>query len=89
LDYITIKQCQLEFSFHKEDIRNKDPVSDSFKYEKIDTCIHLAAKISVSESITNPFDALDINIRGTLNVLETCSKNRVENFIFASSAAVW
>lgn len=76
-------------SFHKEDIRNKDSVSDIFKCEKIDTCIHLAAKISVSESIRNPFDTLDINIGGTLNLLEACSKNRVDNFVFASSAAVY
>jgi len=78
-----------DISFHKEDIRNKDSVSDIFKCEKIDTCIHLAAKISVSESITNLFDTLDINIQGTLNVLEACSKNRVDNFVFASSAAVY
>lgn len=78
-----------DISFHKEDIRNKDSVSDIFKYEKIHTCIHLAAKINVSESIANPFDTLDINIQGTLNVLEACSKNRVDNFVFASSAAVY
>jgi len=73
-----------DISFHKEDIRNKDSVSDIFKCEKIHTCIHLAAKINVSESIANPFDTLDINIQGTLNVLEACSKNRVDNFVFAS-----
>jgi len=76
-------------SFHKEDIRNKDSISDIFKCKKIDTCIHLAAKISVPESITNPFDTLDINTQGTLNMLEACSKNRVDNFVFASSTAVY
>ena len=77
-------------SFHKEDIRNKDSVSDIFKRERIDTCIHLAARISVSDSITNPYDTLDVNIGGTLNVLEACSNNKVKNFVFASSAAcVW
>jgi len=76
-------------SFHKEDIRNKDSISDIFKCKKIDTCIHLAAKISVPESITNPFDTMDVNIQGTLNMLEACSKNRVDNFVFASSAAAY
>jgi UDP-glucose 4-epimerase len=76
-------------SFHKEDIKNKDSVSDIFKRKKIDTCIHLAAKISVSDSITNPFDTLDINIKGTLNVLEACSNYGVDNFVFASSAAAY
>ncbi len=76
-------------SFHKEDIRNKDSVSDIFKRERIDTCIHLAARISVSDSITNPYDTLDVNIGGTLNVLEACSNNKVKNFVFASSAAAY
>jgi UDP-glucose 4-epimerase len=77
------------FSLHKEGIRNKDSVSDIFNCEEIDTCIRLAAKISVPDSITNPFNTWDINIRGTLNVLEACSKNGVDNLVFASSAAVY
>lgn len=32
---------------------------------------------------------MDINIKGTLNVLEACSNNRVDNFVFASSAAAY
>ncbi len=76
-------------SFHKVDIRNKDSVSHIFKRERIDTCIHLAARISVSDSITNPYDTLDVNIGGTLNVLEACSNNKVKNFVFASSAAAY
>jgi UDP-glucose 4-epimerase len=76
-------------SFYKEDIRNKDSISDIFKRERIDTCIHLAARISVSDSITNPYDTLDVNIGGTLNVLEVCSNNKVKNFVFASSAAAY
>jgi UDP-glucose 4-epimerase len=76
-------------SFYKEDIRNKDSISDIFKNERIDTCIHLAAKISVSESVLNPYDTLDVNINGTLNVLEACSNNQVRNFVFASSAAAY
>lgn len=78
-----------DISFHKEDIRNKDSILDIFKREKIDTCIHLAAKISVSDSITNPYDTLDVNIKGTLNVLEACSNSEVKNFVFASSAAAY
>jgi len=43
----------------------------------------------VSDSIINPFETFDINIKGTLNVLDACSKNRVDNFVFASSAAAY
>lgn len=76
-------------SFYAEDIRNKDALVDIFRKEAIDTCIHLAAKISVPESITNPGDTIDVNIKGTFNVLEACSIAGVKNFIFASSSAVY
>jgi UDP-glucose 4-epimerase len=79
-----------KFSFYKEDIRNKKNILDIFSHERIiDTCIHLAAKINVNDSIINPEDTIDVNVKGTLNVLEACSSNGVKNFIFASSAAVY
>ena len=75
--------------FYKEDIRNKDTIEDIFRHEKIDTCIHLAAKVSVIDSFTNPNGTTDVNVKGMLNVLEACSNNEVNNFVFASSAAVY
>src|SRR5919198_839053 len=57
--------------------------------EKIYTCIHLAAKTDVLDSINNPYYTFDVNVKGTLNLLETCSNNKVKNFIFASSASVY
>ena len=78
-----------EVSFYKADIRNKDSILKIFYDQKVDTCIHLAAKISVEESIKNPSETIDTNVKGTLNVLEACSKNNIKNFVFASSAAVY
>jgi UDP-glucose 4-epimerase len=76
-------------SIYLEDIRNKEAVLDIFRSEEIDTCIHLAAKSSVPESITNPGDTIDVNIKGTFNVLEACSDVGAKNFVFASSSAVY
>jgi UDP-glucose 4-epimerase len=76
-------------SIYVEDIRNKEALIEIFKAEEIDTCVHLAAKISVPESITNPEDTIETNIKGTFNVLEACSKVDVKNFVFASSSAVY
>jgi len=73
--------------FYKKDIR--EPLFDIFKKEDIDTCIHLAAKISILEAILKTEETIDVNVNGTLNVLETCSKHKVKNFVFASSAAVY
>lgn len=54
-----------------------------------DVVIHLAAKISVSESITNPSDTFRINVDGTNNVLIACKEQNIEKVIIASSAAVY
>ena len=77
------------FAFYKEDLRNKKQIHDIIKSQGIDTCIHLAAKVSVSQSIRNPEETMDVNINGTLNLLEACSHNNIMNFIFASSATVY
>ena len=51
--------------------------------------IHLAAKISVSESVKNPNETFDVNVKGTKNVLLSCEKNHVRKVIVSSSAAVY
>jgi len=54
-----------------------------------DVVVHLAAKISVDESIKNPSETFHINVDGTKNVLIACEKNHVKKMIIASSAAVY
>jgi UDP-glucose 4-epimerase len=79
-----------KISFYKVDIRKEDSsISDILRQENIDICIHLAAKVSVEDSITKPDETIDVNVKGTLNVLEACSIGNVKSFIFASSAAVY
>lgn len=76
-------------SIFKEDIRDKEKISKIIRECKIDSCVHLAAKISVPESVIDPFTTMDVNVTGTLNVLEACIRNSVKRFVFASSAAVY
>lgn len=78
-----------KIKFYKADIRDQKAVSDIIKYEKIDACIHLAARISVQESLINPEEVINTNIQGTFYMLEACSQNNVKTFVFASSAAVY
>ncbi|MGC1134912.1 MAG: GDP-mannose 4,6-dehydratase [Nitrososphaeraceae archaeon] len=76
--------------FHKVDIRDKFSLESIFaKNNKIDICIHLAAQISVTDSIKDPKKTVDININGTKNILDMCIKSGINNFVFASSAAVY
>jgi len=51
--------------------------------------IHLAAKISVSESIRNPSETFQVNVDGTKNILIACEKNHIKKLIVSSSAAVY
>ena len=63
-----------KFSFYKADIRNKQETLDIIKDKQIDTCIHLGAIVSVLDSIVNPDYTIDVNINGTFNVLDACSR---------------
>ena len=54
-----------------------------------DIIFHLAAFISVPESIEKPYKCHEINVDGTVNLLEAARKNMVKRFIFSSSCAVY
>ena len=55
----------------------------------IELVIHLAAQISVKDSLKNPENTIKINVDGTQNLLKSCIENKIKNFIAASSAAVF
>jgi UDP-glucose 4-epimerase len=76
-------------SFFEEDIMNKEKITEIFRNYRPKSCVHLAAKISVPESILDPYASMSVNVTGTLNVLEACMRNSVKRFVYASSAAVY
>lgn len=55
----------------------------------VDYVFHLAALVSVPESVAKPGECVDINVHGLLNVLEEASAAGVKKLVFASSAAVY
>lgn len=55
----------------------------------VDFVIHLAALVSVPESMSKPMEAVDLNVRGLLNVLGSAEKHGVKKLAFASSAAIY
>lgn len=74
--------------FIKMDIRDRG-IGDVFISEKPDILIHEAAQISVSHSIENPVYDADVNIIGTLNLLESARKSGVKKIIYPASAAIF
>ncbi len=72
---------------YKADIRD---VKNFNKYfDGIDVVVHLAALPRVQFSIENPIDTHDVNVMGTLSVLEAARNNQVKKVVFISSSAVY
>jgi UDP-glucose 4-epimerase len=67
----------------------RDTNLSSMIEEDIDTIFHLAAISSVKESIENPIFVNDVNVNGTVNILEMARKRNAKRIIFSSSAAVY
>ncbi|MBO8132160.1 MAG: GDP-mannose 4,6-dehydratase [Candidatus Marinimicrobia bacterium] len=67
------------------DVREADFVSKTCK--GIDIIVHLAANSGVASSVENPRLDCEVNVIGTLNLLEAARHNNVQKFIFASSGA--
>ena len=77
----------IEHDFVEGSVENRRLLEDVS--QGVDCIFHLAALISVPESLEKPFETVSINVDGTLNVLEAAKKNKVRKVIFASSAAVY
>lgn len=76
--------------FFLGDIRDKETLSSVFQKVSPDVIIHLAAIHFIPYCNEHPFESSDINIRGTMNVLNAAKKcNNLNKIIFASTAAVY
>jgi UDP-glucose 4-epimerase len=59
------------------------------KHGLVDRIVHLAAQVSVVNSVQNPLVDMQVNYGGTLHVLEYARATGVKKVVFASSAAVY
>lgn len=74
---------------YRGDIRDEKILEKIFQTEKIDKVVHLAAMAGVRYSLENPRLYADVNVLGTLNLLEVSRKHKIKNFIYASSSSVY
>lgn len=81
------KYDKLKFIF--ADLQDKVTLEKTFKENKIDIVVNLAAQAGVRYSITNPDVYIQSNIVGFLNILEVCRHNNVEHLVYASSSSVY
>ena len=71
------------------DIRDMNEMSRIFEENKIDVVVHLAAMAGVRPSIQDPLLYEEVNVRGTMNILELMKKNNIKKFVCASSSSVY
>lgn len=69
------------------DIRNFSTVQDAIRHSEV--VFHLAARVSVPLSIREPRPTNDVNVTGTLNVLQASINNKVKKLVYSSSSSVY
>ena len=82
-----IKKIKRKIKFIRGDIRNKESLKKALK--NTDAVIHLAYINGTKYFYSNPVLILDIAIKGILNIIEACIKNRVKELYLASSSEVY
>ena len=75
------------FTFIKGDIRDLDTCLSACR--DVDYVLHQAAWGSVPRSIEMPLLYEEINIRGTVNMMEAARQSGVKKFVYASSSSVY
>ena len=76
-----------EVEFFELDVRNTSALAPVFS--GVDTVIHLAALPRVQFSIDEPVTSHDVNVGGTLSVLEAARQAKVGRVVFATSSAIY
>ena len=83
------KKQSVKFFFFKDDLENKNFLTELFRKYKFNKVVNLAAQAGVRYSIENPSSYIKSNIVGFANLLEVCRRNDIENLIYASSSSVY
>jgi len=73
--------------FIEGDVRRRKDVEEAL--EGVEVVFHLAAITSVPYSVKHSKVTYEVNVNGTINLLEACLRNRVEKFIYLSTCAVY
>jgi UDP-glucuronate 4-epimerase len=77
------------FRMVEADVRDAGALAQLFAQGRFDAVAHLAAMANVRYSIGRAPLYYDVNVRGTLNLLELAVAHQVGNFVFASTSSVY
>ncbi|QIP16408.1 NAD-dependent epimerase/dehydratase family protein [Spirosoma aureum] len=77
------------FGFVQGDVRDQALLTDILRQYTCDTVVHLAARTGVRDSVREPALCIDVNVNGTLSLLEAMRKTNVRRLVMASSSSVY
>lgn len=77
------------FAFIEADVRDRNRVQELFERNPVHAIVHFAAMAGVRASIDQPHLYYDVNLIGTLNLLDAARNAKTGNFIFASTSSVY
>lgn len=78
-----------DFALHEVDICCSESIDRIFAENEFDAVVHLAAYAGVRPSLLNPKLYNEVNVCGTLNLLEAAKNRGVRQFVFGSSSSVY
>lgn len=82
-----LPEASPQLRFIEADIRDPDALRDAM--QDATGLVHLAAMVSVVDTIERPAEGFSVNVEGTFRVLEAAAEAGLTRGVFASSAAVY
>ncbi len=82
-----LEESKDRITFVKGDILDKWLLRDMVA--EVEFIFHLAANIGNIKSIEDPYLDMDVNVKGTVNLLEACLNSNVKRLVYSSSGAIF
>ena len=86
---IALLSLHPRFILHETDVRNTESINRICTRYKFDVIVHLAAMVGGRDSVERSSLYTDVNVRGTVNVLEAARETGILHFVFASTCSVY
>ncbi|MCH9683699.1 MAG: GDP-mannose 4,6-dehydratase [Deltaproteobacteria bacterium] len=77
------------YEFVEGDIRDRPGLARLFEEHRIEAVAHLAAMAGVRASVDDPYLYYDVNLTGTMALLEQARHSGLKNFVLASTSSVY
>lgn len=88
-DNLIFDDCDFRKEIIRGDIRNRELLDFLFAKEQFDYVYHIAGITPLPDCQTDPSQAVEVNVQGTVNILEMARIYGVKKVIFASTSAVY